>query len=321
MSTNDRDSRGVDHPAANLETLELFAHQARPTTAPVVRLRGMTRGASAVALAACEWTFGDRPLRETVAALAGAGYDALVVVGEPERPDIDEMLQLVGRAGLSIAGATAETGLARTRDLAHPDKTLRQQAIEYYKGCVDLAKVLGAPTIGVVPSAEGRLGAISSYAREWRLAVDATREVALHAAGRGVRIAIEPLNRYEAFLVNRVEQACGFAAEVDVEGVGVIADFFHMNIEESDMFAAIELAGDLLLEIHLADSNREGLGAGHLPARELLEFVKRQGFDGTLAVECYVQTGAGDDPRAEHGIDAFLEQCARAVSEVFPKER
>ena len=268
-------------------------------------------------LAACEWIFGGRPLPETVAALVAAGYDALVVVGEPDRQDLDEVERLLHETGLTVAGSTSETAGNPSRDLAHPDKARRGEAVGYYKGCIDLLERLGAPTLGVVPSAEGRLSA-PSYREAWKLAVEATREVALYAGERGVSLAIEPLNRYEALLVNRVEQACRFATEVDVEGVGVIADFFHMNIEEEDLFAAIEHAGDLIFEIHLADSNREGLGTGHLPARELLELVRKQGFQGTFAVECYVRPLEDDDPAQRSAV--FLEQCARSVREVFPRQ-
>ena len=259
-------------------------------------------------LAVCEWIFGTRPLAETVAAVAGAGYEAIVITGEPDRPDIDELESLLRESGLAVTGSTSETWGNPSRDLAHPERSYRAEAIDYYKGCSDLLVRLGAPTLGIVPSAEGRLS-VPSYREAWKLAVEATREVALYAREHDVSVAIEPLNRYESFLVNRVEQACRFAAEVDVSGVGVIADFFHMNIEEVDLFAAIEHAGDRLLEIHLADSNREGLGTGHLPVRELLERVEAQGFHGTFAVECYVQEGLSD---------AFLEQCARSVRDVFP---
>jgi sugar phosphate isomerase/epimerase len=261
-------------------------------------------------LAACEWIFGDRPLADTIAAVAAAGYDALVVVAEPGRRDLDELEKLLAEAGLGVAGATCDTGGRPERDLAHIDRALRQEAVAYYKRCVDQIERLGAHTLCVVPGAEGRLSPVSSYAEEWRVAVEATREVAVYAGERGVSLAIEPLNRYEAFLLNRVEQACAFVAEVGVDGVGLIADLFHMNIEERDSLAAIDLAGDRLLELHVADSNREGLGSGHLPAFDLLDRTRASGFRGTLVVECV----AADPAR----LDGFLDQCARVVREVFP---
>ena len=280
----------------------------------------MSTRATRPTLAACEWIFGERPLAETVAALVASGYDALVVTGEPDRLDVDDVERLVTKAGLTVVGATSETAGKPSRDLAHPDRALRAEAVGYYKGCIDLVKRLGAPTLGIVPSAEGRLSPISSYEREWELAVEATREVALYAGEQEVSVAIEPLNRYEAFLVNRVDQACSFAADVGVGGVGVIADLFHMNIEESDLFAAIEHAGDRLLEIHLADSNRQGLGRGHLPARELLERAKSLGFHGTLAVACHAPAygRSNHDPAAQAArIDTYLAETAGVVADVF----
>ena len=283
-------------------------------------MRCVSRQAGRPTLAACEWIFGERPLSGTVAALVAAGYDALVVTGEPDRPDVYEVERLVTEAGLTVAGATSETAGNPSRDLAHPDGTHRANAVAYYKGCIDLVKRLGARTMGIVPSAEGRLSAISSYEREWKLAVEAAREVALYAGEQDVLLAIEPLNRYEAFLVNRVDQACSFAADMSVDDVGVIADLFHMNIEEPDPFAAIELAGTRLLEIHLADSNREGLGSGHLPSSDLLDAARKSGFHGTLAVECFAPPRDGSDASSSAEaarIDAFLEQSARVVGKVY----
>jgi sugar phosphate isomerase/epimerase len=195
-----------------------------------VRLRRVT-------LAACEWIFGDRPLDEITDVLRRAGYDALEITGEPERDDVEELLRL----GLPISGCTSNCDRPE-RDLAHPDRDLRSQAVAYYRGCVDLVLRLGAPAIGLVPTAEGRLGPLTSYEREWALAVEAAREVALYAAERGVGVAVEPLNRYEAYLLNRLEQALAFADEIGVPGVGITADLFHMNIEEADPAAALEQA-------------------------------------------------------------------------------
>src|SRR5579885_1367276 len=150
-------------------------------------------------LAACEWIFGGRSLARITATLASLGYDAIETVGDPKREDIARFDRLVSRAGLRVSGLTAAADRDE-RDLAHPDPQMRRAAVNYYCGCVDLACRLGAHVVGVVPSAERRLAPIVGYEREWRLAVAATREVALYAAEREVALAVEPLNRYEAFL-------------------------------------------------------------------------------------------------------------------------
>jgi sugar phosphate isomerase/epimerase len=235
-------------------------------------------------LAACEWIFGARDLAGTVSTLVRSGYDGIEIMGEPSR-DLGRLQSLLEPSGLRVTGTTAHSNPREERDLAHPDRDARRHAVTYYQGCVELAARLEAPAIVLLPSAEGRHGPISTYEREWKLAVEATREVAYFAGEHGVSVAIEPLNRYETFLVNRVEQALAFADEVDVVSTGVVADLFHMNIEEDDLEKALDTAAGRLLEIHLADSNRRGLGDGHLPIDRLLGRASGAGFDGTYVVE------------------------------------
>jgi sugar phosphate isomerase/epimerase len=250
-------------------------------------------------VAACEWIFGDADLPRTVARLAAAGYDGIEIIGEPGRPDVGRLESLVASGELRVAGTTAHSEPLRERDLAHPEREVRRLAVAYYRGCAELAARLGAPTIGLLPSAEGRLAPLGDRLREWKLAVDATRDVAHFAGERGVSVAVEPLNRYEAYLVNRVEQALAFAEEVGVVNTGIVADVFHMNIEEADVEAALELARGRLLEIHLADSNRGGLGAGHLPLERLLRIVSDGGFGGPYIVEITVADDELDKALAE----------------------
>ena len=261
-------------------------------------------------VAASEWIFGARNLARTAERLAASGYDGLEIVGQPKRPDVNQLESLVDAGGIRVTGMTADSQPPEERDLAHPDRDLRRLAVAHYQGCVGLAARLNAPTIGVLPSAEGRLGAISGYQREWKLAVAAAREVAYFAGENGVAIAIEPLNRYEAFLVNRVEQALAFAEEVGVPNAGIVADLFHMNIEEVDPVAALAQAAGRLLEIHLADSNRRGLGHGHLPLERLLSAAAPAEFDGAYVMEFV----AADDAE----LDEYLAESAVFLRRMLP---
>lgn len=253
-------------------------------------------------LAACEWILGGGDLVRSVSRLAASGYEGIEIVGEPTRDDVGLLQALVDSSTLRVTGTTAHSEPVLERDLAHPDRDVRRRAVGYYQGCVELAARLGARAVGLLPSAEGRLGPISSYGHEWKLAVEATREVAYFAGEHGVAIAIEPLNRYEAFLVNRVDQALEFAEEVDVVSTGVAADLFYMNVEEVDFEAAIKQAEGRLVEIHLADSSRRGLGHGHLAIERLLAVAERGGFDGAYVMEF---TAEGD---AE--LDGYLAESA-----------
>ena len=262
-------------------------------------------------ISACEWIFGDRPLEDVLWLLAGAGYDALEVTGEPAR-DAGLLAESLAAAGLRASGTTAVCNWPTSeRDLAHPDGDVRRRAVTYYRGCVDLAAQLGAPVVGLIPTAVGRLDALSTYEAEWRHAVEGTREIALYAGEREVAVGVEAINRYETFLVNRVEQALELAADVDVRGVGVIPDAFHMAIEERDSAAAIEAAGSSILALHLADTNRLGLGHGQLALTPLIEAAGTIGFAGPFTMEF---TAPGPDPfKADKGPEAMalLESYAR----------
>jgi sugar phosphate isomerase/epimerase len=239
-------------------------------------------------IAACEWIFAGRPLDEVAALLAQAGYDAVEVNGEPDRDD------LTGLDGIRASGTTAICNWPTDeRDLAHSHGDARRRAVDYYRGCVDLALRVDAPAVGLIPAAVGRLDVLTTYEQEWAHAVEGVREVALYAGERDVTIAVEPVNRYETHLVNRVEQALELAEATGVPGVGVVADAFHMQLEEKDSAAAVEGAGERLRALHVADSNRLGLGHGQLDLAPILAAARRVGFGGPFVLEC---TAPGPNP-------------------------
>ncbi len=101
---------------------------------------------------------------------------------------------------------------------------------------------------------------------------------------KGVKIAIEPLNRFETYLFNRCAQALALADAVSPE-CGVCLDAYHLNIEEDDIYDAIRLAGDRLFDFHVADNNRFAAGLGHLDWPKIVGTLKEIGYDGALTNE------------------------------------
>jgi D-psicose/D-tagatose/L-ribulose 3-epimerase len=262
----------------------------------------------------CEWIFGSRALGDTLAFLSAAGADGVEVTGEPSR-DTDALTAWLAAAGLAATGTTAASRWPTDeRDLAHSDADARRRAVEYYRGCVDLAVAVGAPVVGLIPGAVGRVEALTTQAQEWNHAVEGVREVALYAGERGVTLAVEAINRYETHLVNRVEQALELADETGVAGVGVIADLFHMQLEEEDPAAALERAGPALRALHVAGSTRRGLEHGTLDPAPAIAAARRGGFAGALVLEC---TAAGPDPfTADKGAAAMKLLDAEVVESI-----
>jgi D-psicose/D-tagatose/L-ribulose 3-epimerase len=251
-------------------------------------------------LSICEWIFGGRPLLRITDMIGVAGYDAIELAGEPQREDRFRLAEELG--DLEVSGITSVASWP-TRDLTHADRFARRHALEYLKQCVDLAAEVGAAVVGFVPTAVGRVDVLTSYRQEWDFAIEGLRELAFYGGERGVQVAIEAVNRYETHLVNRVDQALELADDSDVEGIGVIADTFHMQIEEVDPLAAVASAGGRLLALHLADSTRRGLGHGGLDVGPLVARARETGRRVPLVME---PTAPGPNPFcADKGVEAM----------------
>jgi sugar phosphate isomerase/epimerase len=237
--------------------------------------------------------------------LTEAGVEGIEVSGEPAR-DAGLVAEALAGAGIPPLGTTAVSRWPTDeRDLAHAAAAARRRAVAYYCGCADLAAALGARVVGLIPGAVGRVEPLTSFEREWGYAVEGVREVALYAGEQGVTVAVEAINRYETHIVNRVEQALELAAAAGEGGadVGVIADTFHMQLEEANPAAAVAAAGGALRALHVADSNRRGLGHGTLDVASVVAAARRAGFDGPLVLEC---TAPGPNPfAADKGAEAM----------------
>jgi sugar phosphate isomerase/epimerase len=126
-----------------------------------------------------------------------------------------------------------------------------------------------------------------------RVLTEALTELAEHALPLGVAILFEPLNRYEDHMVNRVSQAAQICRAVGLRTAKVMADAFHMNIEEDDLAQALTSDGDVIGHIHLADSGRQQPGTGHVDWAAFIGALQDIGYDGWLALEC----GLRGEPR------------------------
>jgi sugar phosphate isomerase/epimerase len=133
----------------------------------------------------------------------------------------------------------------------------------------------------------------TGYQKEWDLAVDSLRNLAAYASDRGVTLGLEPINRYETFLVTNVDHALRFIKDVGAGNLKLHLDTFHMNIDEADPAGAVRRAGELLVNLHVSDSNREAPGRGHLDFTSLVKALKEIHYAGYLTLE---PVPPGSDP-------------------------
>ena len=175
--------------------------------------------------------------------------------------------------------------------LLNADPAMRDSAKALIRERLKLAGDLGAIGVLIVPQF-GRAAALPDVSplmtgaeMERELLLAQLRELAPVAEENGVKLFLEPLNRYEAYMVNRVEQGAELAQLVGPE-IATMADFFHMGIEEVDIAAAIRDNASQVIYVHVADSNRHQPGFGHHDFRPGFAALKEAGYDGWLGLEC-----------------------------------
>jgi sugar phosphate isomerase/epimerase len=235
-------------------------------------------------LAAHNW-MRPEPLEVTLARLSRLGYQGLEIMGEPVKYEPKETRALLNKFKLQCWGAV--TIMLKSRDLIHADKYIRIGSTEYVKECITLVKELGGEILTLVPSEVGKINPMADPETEWRWAVECLKPIADHARKQKVRIALEPLNRFETNFLNKHDQALCLADAVGPD-VGVCLDAFHINIEESDPFAAIKKVGKRLNNFHIADNNRRAPGEGTYDWKKLLSTLKEAGYTGFLTTEFVV---------------------------------
>lgn len=221
-------------------------------------------------------------LDTTLGRLARLGYASMEISGEPTQYDLAETRRLMDAHGIACWGAVTLT--LGERNLASADAARRARTVAYMRGVVRFAHDLGGKIVTVVPTTVGSVVPEATPEEEWRWVVDGLREVNGLADALGIRLALEPLNRFETYFLTRCDQALALAEAVG-PSCGVCLDAFHMNIEEADMLAAIRAAGGRLADFHVADNNRMAPGQGALDWARIVATLRETGYDGALTVE------------------------------------
>ena len=222
------------------------------------------------------------PIDVTIRRLARYGYKSIELSGEPEVFDTKELRKLLADNGIACWGAVSL--MFEGRDLIHADEAVRATSIKYLNDCITMAKELDGYEMTIVPSQVGKVAAMDTPEQEWAWAVESLKEVYAHAQKEGIRMALEPLNRFETNFLNRADQAVLLAEQVGPD-CGVCIDTFHLNIEEANMIEAIKSSKERLVDFHVADNNRMACGMGALDWPLIISTLKEIGYDGAVTVE------------------------------------
>jgi len=221
-------------------------------------------------------------LRERVHFARRAGFEGIEL-----GPEYSDLPTATLAREVSPLRVSAVVGSGRLLD---PDPPVRRDALRVERERLRMANDLGATALIEVPLfGEPRFHDLPSgtpphdYART--VFIRQLQELVPTMEETGVTLLIEPLNRYETRWINRLEQAAALCDAVGCPRVKILADFFHMNLEERDVASAIRHAGERIGYVHVVDSNRREPGQGHLDFRAGFDALKSVGYDGWLTVE------------------------------------
>jgi D-psicose/D-tagatose/L-ribulose 3-epimerase len=222
------------------------------------------------------------PIETTIRRLAKYGYESIEISGEPYTYDTKDVKRILDENGIRCWGSI--TLMVEGRNMVAGDEETREKSVQYVKDTVTMVKELEGYEVSIVPGEVGKVMADSTPDAEWGWAVDGMKEIHEHAQKEGIKLAVEPINRFETYFISRADQAKALADATSPD-VGICLDTFHLNIEEEDPDEAIRNAGDRLVDLHVADNNRLACGMGQWDWKRVVDILREIGYDGALTVE------------------------------------
>jgi D-psicose/D-tagatose/L-ribulose 3-epimerase len=258
------------------------------------------------------------PIEETLATLAKQGYDSMEMFGEPNEVDAKKLLDSLKSYDLSVCGVTGMWGSISSdgwkRRLLSSDPTLVQASEQYVVDCLKLCNILGGRETNICLFADETRGVdrthstISTNEKELfaAKAVSIMNRLCRKAADYGIKLLLEPLNRYSTPYCATAKDAIAIAHQVD--SLGVLLDTYHMNIEEDSFKDAIQSSRKFLRHLHFADNNRKMPGFAHIDFSTIVKSLKEIGYDDFISFEPNVA-----DKNYQHATKYGLDFIKRLV--------
>lgn len=220
--------------------------------------------------------------------IAKMGFDVVEIAAEDpsliDAKEVKKALQIYGLKAI-ICGA-----FGPSRDLTSEDETLHKNSFSYIEACLDLCVEVGSGFLGgPMYSAVGKARMVSPEVRkmEWERAVKNLRVVCEMAADRGLKIALEPLNRFESDLVNTSEDVLRLVNDINHPAAQIMLDGFHMNIEERNIEKAIMTAGDKLIHFQVSENYRGTPGTGQTNWQAYKNGLEAINYEQAITIESF----------------------------------
>jgi sugar phosphate isomerase/epimerase len=235
------------------------------------------------------------PIDQTLSTVANQGYDAIEMFGEPAEVDVKQLRDTFSSYSLPVCGLTGMWGSISPegwkRKILSSDPVLVQASEQYVIDCVKMCNILEGEEINICLFADDVPGFDKTHriipAKDKELfaakAIPIMNRLCTEASNYGVRLVLEPLNRYSTPYCATAKDAVAIASQVD--SLGILLDTFHMNIEEDSFRDAIDSSRQALLHMHFADNNRKMPGFAHIDFSTIVKSLKDISYTGYISFE------------------------------------
>jgi D-psicose/D-tagatose/L-ribulose 3-epimerase len=222
----------------------------------------------------------------TLERLKAIGFDGVEIpVFDLDEKKFARLGKRLDALGLERTGVTVRTVADNP---ISDDAAVRAKGVELTKRAIDCCEAAGCSMlVGPYYAALGHFSGAGPTEQEWRWGVQSVRAMAEHARKARVTLALEPLNRFEIYLLNSQADGARFVRDVAHPSVRLLYDTFHANIEEKSVSAAIAACAGELGHVHISENDRSTPGRGQVAWAETFEALTRVGYDGWLTIEAF----------------------------------
>jgi sugar phosphate isomerase/epimerase len=230
------------------------------------------------------WIYWD-DLETSVAKAANLGFDAVeLFTASPDAIDQDDLYALLEKHNITLAAVGTGAGkVLHGLTLTDTDRETRHRASDFIAEMIAFGARFGAPAI--IGSMQGSVGGETERKQAIEWLTEGLNELGTKAADLGVDLIFEPLNRYETNMINTTAEGIKLLESIDAGNVRLLADLFHMNIEERSISESICKARDKIGHVHFVDSNRRPAGMGHIDFTPIADALKQIRFNGYASAE------------------------------------
>jgi len=216
-----------------------------------------------------------------------AGYDGVEL---PLFDGTPEHYHMIGQAlkdnGLRSTGVTVMPGAAQ--DCMSSDPSIQAGALKHISWAIDCVAAAGGELVaGPFHQPLGVFSGRPPTQIERDNVAKVHKQAAAHAGKLGIKLAIEPLNRFECYILNTVADAAFLVRAVDAANYGLLYDTFHSNIEEKDPVAVIAPNLPYINHVHFSENDRGTPGKGHVPWAATMKALKHGGYQGWCTIEAF----------------------------------